>query len=327
VIIIEGIPGMGKSSLAKEFGRDPLVKDLPKVWIKCEEGMPVESFINRIAEALDPKIAHEIRAIASMSAPLWQKASSIGAILDAHRCVLFLDAYERAISTSVHDFVAELCEVLQEAKVIITSRIVPPSDLRSGVTRLLDQLPEARSEVQKYLMTEALQDLPTSAQSLLRVICTFRRSVPVLKEAIEALYKEADLSDMLQLLVRRSLVEGIEGKYSAHDLVREFCVSELGISPQLHSSAVGYYLARSGGISQASLDDLGEAYYHSLQAHPHDLAYEVFLVLAKQLDMKGYYDWLIKACKKNARIERSISRSARCGPHQFGPGLSAQKRV
>ncbi|MFC1976450.1 tetratricopeptide repeat protein [Chloroflexota bacterium] len=169
-----------------------------------------------------------------------------------------------------------------------------------------DRLPETLAEVQQYLITEVLKkDLSSSKQELLRVICTYR--LPVSIEAIKALYQNTDLPQTLGSLADRLLVaRGADRKYSVHALVREFCASELGISPQRHLRAAEYYLAQSSNISQANLDDLIEAYYHGLQANDRDLAYKIFLVLVEQLDTKGFFELLITTCEGLLKLD-SIS--------------------
>jgi tetratricopeptide (TPR) repeat protein len=314
--------------------------------------------MTRIANALDSEAADQVRNIASrQQIPLNQKAVGIAEILDARRYVVFLDAYETVISKSVHDFIKELYQVLQKARIIIMSRTVPPDlpaapivggrnlpglledssvellqklnvdnidrdsevikklqghpkllevfspwSRRLEIVSTLEQLPESLVVVQEYLLTEVLKDLSPLEQELLRVICTYR--LPVSIEAIKALYKDADLWHTLFNLVDRLLVaRGEDGKYSVHALVREFCASELVISPQLHLQAVEYYLPESGEMSQANLDDLIEAYYHSLQANDHNRAYDIFLVLGERLDIEGYYELSITTCESLLELD------------------------
>lgn len=126
VVLIEGLPGIGKTSLAAQFISQHTNGNYENVyWLDCQEDTNLE---NLIAAFLDygkqAKNTALIRAV-DVDRPLSDRIHRIIEVLDSHSSFLVLDVFERADIASLQIFVQEVLEHSDHLKVIICTRERP----------------------------------------------------------------------------------------------------------------------------------------------------------------------------------------------------------
>jgi ATP/maltotriose-dependent transcriptional regulator MalT len=145
-----------------------------------------------------------------------------------------------------------------------------------------------RGDIQQYLQEEVLQRLSEKEKRLLRFASVFR--YPVHPEAYLSVPREESKEDIthevIDDLVKRSLLVASDPLFDVHDIIRDFFYSRLGtdIKKSYHLKVAEYF--------EDETDDLAliEAQYHHLKAQNSERAIELALRYGEHLINRGYLE-------------------------------------
>ncbi len=127
LIVIKGLPGIGKTSLAAIiYAR----REGVKAWINMSENDYLEAFAKRIALALLERrgdVGEKVRSIIRLvEQGDYPSASRLTArIMEETRALLVIDNYDRCSDERIHGFIADVVARIKSARLIIVTRTTP----------------------------------------------------------------------------------------------------------------------------------------------------------------------------------------------------------
>jgi hypothetical protein len=157
---------------------------------------------------------------------------------------------------------------------------------RSTAEKLLENLPTALKDAHEYLEKEVHNSLTSDEKLLIQTIAVFR--IPETADAFDSVNKFKDLNQTLDNLIHKFLVTEIGiNTFSVHDIIREYCLSDVGKRKTLRSyygRAAEYYLSQD--------DDpecVLEAAFHFDEAGMKEKSAEIIINNAGNFISKGFW--------------------------------------
>lgn len=302
-VMIVGLPGIGKTSLAAEFAHRHTG---PVLWHACAPFDTAASLLEAVARWLDAPDSALVRAFERPGLDLGLALKRITERLAANAALLVLDDYEKVRDDGIHEVVRRWQKDFQSSKILVLSRVRPPFDLDPATLLLpLGGLtPEAsfallRSHGREpsdelwrvvrisggHPMTlvlygrggagrepahtlgelgqEVAESLDETSRTVLLALAAIRG--PVGLDTLRLLAGVPDPALPLILLERRALVRPVVHAYDVHDVVRESLKPLIDARPDLHRRAVALYL------HSERPEDILEALHHAVHGRAFDV--------------------------------------------------------
>lgn len=128
VLLIEGLPGIGKTSLAAQYIRQIATEASPHVfWIECQENTNIENLLIAFSDYGRQNNDIVLSNVVKEDRPLSDRIHKLIELLDSRKCTLVLDGFERADQPGIQLFIQEVLEHSELFKVIICTRERPKS--------------------------------------------------------------------------------------------------------------------------------------------------------------------------------------------------------
>ena len=154
--------------------------------------------------------------------------------------------------------------------------------------KLLEKLPIAVQDSHNYLETEVYNSLTSDEKLLLQTVAIFRISETV--DAFDTVNEFNDLNGTLDSLIHKFLVNEIgTNTYSVHDIIRDFCLSDVSRMKTLksyHNNAAEYYLS----LDDEDPEHILEAAYHFDKAGKKEISAEVIIDNSDAFYSKGFWN-------------------------------------
>ncbi|MCK4937815.1 MAG: hypothetical protein KAR85_04340 [Methanosarcinales archaeon] len=157
---------------------------------------------------------------------------------------------------------------------------------RSTAEKLLQNLPTALKDAHEYLEKEVYNSLTSDEKLLIQTIAVFR--IPETADAFDSVNKFKDLNQILDDLIHKFLVNEIGiNTFSVHDIIRDYCLSDVGKRKTLRSyyvRAAEYYLSQDDDPER-----ILEAVYHFEEAGMREKSAEIVIDNAQNFISKGFW--------------------------------------
>lgn len=139
VVIIEGLAGIGKSTLATKYIREN-INDLKNAfWIECHNDTSLEDILMAFADYARRNSDEEISNAVNEERPTSDRIHSLIEVLEHRKGILCLDAFEYADGPSIAILIKEILQHAQYMKVLICTRERPKSF--TGIMSDLEEVP------------------------------------------------------------------------------------------------------------------------------------------------------------------------------------------
>lgn len=168
VVLIEGLAGIGKSSLAIKYLREN-IKDLQNVfWIECLDGTTLEDLLVAFSDYARRNSDQDIARAVDTERPNIDQIHNLIRVLEDRSGVICLDSFERTNERSMMLFLHEILDHAQNVKVIVCTRERPKSfiGILSDLTeiplhglQIEDSVVFLKSEIQKALSPQIKLDV------------------------------------------------------------------------------------------------------------------------------------------------------------------------
>ena len=159
---------------------------------------------------------------------------------------------------------------------------------KSTAGKLLEKLPIAVQDSHNYLEKEVYNSLTSAEKLLLQTVAVFRISETV--DAFDSVNRFNDLNGTLDSLIHKFLVNEIGiNTYSVHDIIRDFCLSDVSRMKTLksyHNNAAEYYLS----LDDEDPEHILEAAHHFDKAGKKEMSAEVIINNADAFFSKGFWN-------------------------------------
>lgn len=154
--------------------------------------------------------------------------------------------------------------------------------------KILEKLPIAVKDSHNYLEKEVYNSLTSDEKLLLQTVAVFRISETV--DAFDNVNEFNDLNGTLDSLIHKFLVNEIGiNTYSVHDIIRDFCLSDVSrmkILKSYHNNAAEYYLS----LNDEDPEHILEAAHHFDKAGKKEMSAEVIINNADAFFSKGFWN-------------------------------------